>query len=349
MTRAAASSLDKILSAPLPDFDVADLASALRQHYGIEGLLSRISGERDLNFRVDASDGRTFVSKISGLSDTHDEIAFQNGALIHLAARNPSLPVPGVIPARDGRMIVPLERNGRHCLLRVLSYLPGEPVIGHRTSSAQRETLGKLSARLDAGLADYAHPAAERPLIWDLVHFAALRGKLGFVEDDSQRALAGRVFDRFGRVVAPRLPALRRQIIHNDLNQNNILIGRDGSVCGFIDFGDMVRTVLVAEVAIVAAHQLYREDDVLSVMKEIVAGYAKVLPLRDEEIAVLPALVQSRLATRELIVAWRSRTNPAATTSYRNDISKFGWAALARCEALDELEAHDRLAEAARL
>ncbi|RVD37473.1 serine kinase [Mesorhizobium sp. M4A.F.Ca.ET.020.02.1.1] len=348
MTEAAASSLDKVLSAPLPDFQAEDLASALHQHFGIQGSLARISGERDLNFRVDASDGRTFVCKISGIADTYDEIAFQNAALIHLASRDPSLPVPRVVPALDGRVIVPLERNGRPYLLRVLSYLAGEPVIGHRATPAQRTKLGELSARLDVALADYAHPAAERSLIWDLVHFSALSGKLGFVENGSQRALAERVFERFSRVVAPRMPALRRQVIHNDLNQNNILIDRDGDVSGLIDFGDMVRTILVAEVAIAAAHQLYREEDVLSVMREIVAGYAKTLPLRDEEIAVLPVLVQSRLATRELIVAWRSKTKPAATTSYRNDISKLGWAALARCDALDERKAQDCLAEAAR-
>ena len=110
----------------------------------------------------------------------------------------------------------------------------------------------------------------------------------------------------------------------------------------------MIKTIRVAEVAIAAAHLIYREADPLSAMAQVVKGYARVLPLEANEIAALPALIQARLVTRELIVSWRRRANPAATTSYRDDVSRFGWEALARCEALPPTELHARLAEAAR-
>lgn len=347
MSDLAAPALDDALMASLPQLASDELARVLREHFGISGSFARISGERDLNLHVAGADGRDVVFKICGDSDSVEELAFQNAALSHLARTDPALPVPRVVAARDGSTIVAHEHGGQRYLLRVLTYLPGEPALGSTFSRAQRVEIGMLAARLDRALADFDHPGANRAFIWDLVHFASLREKVTFLDTDQRRALAERVLDRFAERVAPLLPALPRQVIHNDLNQNNLLLGPGGSVSGIIDFGDMIRTIRVAEVAIAAAHLIYREADPLSAMAQVAKGYARVLPLEANEVAVLPVLIQARLATRELIVSWRRQANPAATTSYRDDVSRFGWEALARCDALPPAELHARLAEAA--
>jgi hydroxylysine kinase len=346
----AAPALDDALMAPLPQFAGDELAGMLREHFGISGAFTRISGERDLNLHVTCADGRDVVFKICGDSDSAEELAFQNAALTHLARTDPALPVPRVVAARGGSTIVVHEHGGQRYLLRVLTYLPGEPALGSTLSRAQRVEIGMLAARLDRALADFDHPGANRVFIWDLVHFASLREKVAFLDTDQRKALAGRVLDRFAETVAPLLPALPRQVIHNDLNQNNLLLRPlEGAVSGIIDFGDMIRTIRVAEVAIAAAHLLYRETDPMSAMAQVVKGYARVLPLAIDEIAVLPVLIEARLVTRELIVSWRRQANPAATTSYRDDVSRFGWEALARCDALPPAELHARLAEATGL
>lgn len=148
--------------------------------------------------------------------------------------------------------------------------------------------------------------------------------------------------------MAPRLDGLRRQVIHNDLNQHNLLRDPETErVTGIIDFGDAVRTCLVNEVAIGAAHQLYGQDDALAALGDVVTGYAGTLPLTEAEIDALPHLVRTRLLTRELIIAWRRATNPAATTSYRDDVSVLGWAALARLDTVELATAQAALRRAA--
>ena len=67
----------------------------------------------------------------------------------------------------------------------------------------------------------------------------------------------------------------------------------------------------------------------------------------EAEIEILSDLVKMRLLTRELIVAWRSATNPAATTSYRDDVSRLGWAALTLLDETDREPAREALARAA--
>ena len=67
---------------------------------------------------------------------------------------------------------------------------------------------------------------------------------------------------RFGDV-KPRLAGLRHQVIHNDYHLFNVLVAQDDAsrVTGIIDFGDMIRAPLVAEVATAAAYQLRGTDD----------------------------------------------------------------------------------------
>jgi len=350
MTASGTSSLDDTLLAELPAFAGDELADALQQHFGIAGSFRRISGERDLNIHVETADDRGYVFKVSGDSDSPAELAFQNAALIHLARTDPDLPIPRVVPARDGTTIVTHECGGRRALLRVLSYLPGEPALNSALSPAQRMQIGGLAARLDLALTDFDHPGARRTFIWDLVHAARLHEKIRCLDTPLRRELAERVLGRFDAIVAPLLPTLRRQVIHSDLNQNNLLLRpQDGTISGIIDFGDMVRTIQVAEIAIAAAHLLYRETDVLGAMAQVVQGYSQLLPLDAAEIEVLPTLVQARLLTREIIVAWRRRANPAATTSYRDDVSRFGWEALSRCDSLSADYVSDCLHRAARL
>jgi 4-aminobutyrate aminotransferase-like enzyme/Ser/Thr protein kinase RdoA (MazF antagonist) len=343
-----AAALDEALLAGLPAVTPAEAAECLRREFGVEGELTRLSGERDLNFRVDAAAGSRFVLKIAGDGEEEDALAFQNAALIHVAAADPALPVPRLVASRSGATMVRAGIGGSTHLVRLLTYLPGVPALSLPASSAVRREAGLLLARLDRALSDFDHRGADQHFIWDLQHAAALRAKIAFLRDEGQRALATRTLDGFDAHVAPRLASLRRQVIHNDLNQNNLLRDRaSGRITGVIDFGDMVRSCLVNEVAIGAAHQLYGETDVLGAIADVVAGFAEALPLTGLEAELLPDLVKTRLVTRELIVAWRGAANPAATTSYSADVSRLGWAALARLDGIDLTTARSAMAKAA--
>jgi hydroxylysine kinase len=344
--RLDAETLDGPLLAALPAVSTNQATDCLRTNFGITGDLTQISGERDLNFRVDTSDNRRYVLKIASETEDPKGLDFQNAAMMHVAATDPDLPVPRVISSIDGQQITPLAVAGRTYQVRLLTYLPGEPALFRPSSAALRREAGSVIASFDRAIAGFDHPGAGHALIWDLQHFFSLQPKIPFLRSEEQRALATRTFDAFNAVVTPRLGKLRRQVIHNDLNKNNLLCDpATGRVCGIIDFGDMAHSCLVGEVAIAAAHQLYGETDVLAAIGDVVSGYIGVLPLDPAEIDVLFELVKARLLTRELIVAWRGAANPAATTSYRDDVSRFGWEALAHCDAVDRNDALSALSK----
>src|SRR5204863_512689 len=51
------------------------------------------------------------------------------------------------------------------------------------------------------------------------------------------------------------MPNLRQSVIHNDANDNNVLVSEDGeSISGLLDLGDAVHSITVNELAVAAAY-----------------------------------------------------------------------------------------------
>jgi len=329
---------DAVLTARGPKLEPDQIAAVLSRSYGL-GVKSMepLRGERDQNIAVSASDGRRYVLKIANAEEPEQALECQSQALDHIAAVDPSLPVPRLVRTRDGQGILPIAHGDEVFRARLVTYLPGDPAIEHRGTPALRHALGTLAGRLDRALQTFEHPGADVAMIWDLCRASALRDHIRFIVDPAHQAIAGRVMDDFERTAAPAFASLRRQVIHNDLNQNNVVRAGDGAISGIIDFGDMTKTCLINEAAITIAHQSYGEADITAVGAEILAGYTAEFPLEPLETSVLFSLVKMRLLTREIIASWRAATNPGASP-YNADISSLGWAALGR--AL-ELEADD--------
>jgi len=105
---------------------------------------------------------------------------------------------------------------------------------------------------------------------------------------------------------------LRSQVIHNDMNPGNVLVDHADAnrVTGVIDFGDMVFSRLVNDVAVAGAYFCRIEDDPFAEVVEFLEAYTDVLPLTQDEIAVLPDLILSRHLTTVMITHWRARLYP---------------------------------------
>ena len=324
-----------ILTARVPRLTDSELETLLDQAYGLRGTLRPLSGERDQNLMVTASDGHTYVLKIANAAEPPEALAFQTAALDHIAKVDPELPVPRTVAARNGSAIVSVSHDGAPFSARLVTHLPGEPALGFRTTPAFRRATGRLVGRLDRALSGFHHGGGPSRMIWDLRHAADLADRIPLIADPDRRALAEQAMADFSRHTLPVLSSLRRQVVHNDAHQNNIMRDpRSGAITGLIDFGDMVETQLVNEVAIAAAHQLYGEPDLLGVVGQFLSAFTAEMPLERREVAVLFGLIKTRLAMREIIVAWRTAM-AGGVSPYRTDISELGWEALGRAFAID--------------
>jgi len=320
----------------------ADEAGELARHlFGIRAAapLVRFATEKDDTFRIDAADGRRYVLKIANPEEGVAEIELQLKALQHIARAAPELPVPRVYPDGEGNSLPEItDRTGQRRRVRLLSFLDGTPfdrVIS--TTAAQRAQIGAVLARLRLALADFRHEAESRVLAWDVQHLMTLEPLLAGIADAnaSQRTLLADALARYAEVVAPRIPHLRAQVLHNDFNQSNVVVAPDSPqfVSGVIDFGDIVRTAIAIDVSTALIGQLPREEDLppeadlFATGRDLLRGYLQVADLTEEELALIPHLTMGRVIARTVLTLWRARMFPDNATYILRNTGP-GWAQL---------------------
>ena len=141
---------------------------------------------------------------------------------------------------------------------------------------------------------------------------ASLQDLLVYVEDQGLKRITAQALQRFISQVKPTLETLRTQVIYNDMNLGNVLMDKQqpDRISGLIDFGDMVRSPLIIDLAVAAAYQLGADDDPLASALPMIAGYHAVRPLQETEMKLLTDLIKTRLVTSLLIGSYRSSLFP---------------------------------------
>lgn len=295
----------QLLSLPPPRMDAGDLARLVADHWGIEGAWTALTSERDLNHRLDAG-GSCFTVKLSNPAEPAAMTDFQTRALLHTEATDPRLPIPRIVPTRDGQPIL-FTATGA---LRLLTWCPGTPVARIPRSAALSRAIGAATARLTNALARFDHPAAEHVLLWDIRQFPRLAPLLPALPADLRPGMAA-FLDRFETRIGPALGRLPFQVVHADFNPHNLLADpeRPDGLTGILDFGDMVRSHRVCDLATAASYQIDPADP-LGLLGPLLAAYHDRLPLSEAEILLLPDLITARMLTTLTISAWRAARYP---------------------------------------
>jgi 4-aminobutyrate aminotransferase-like enzyme/Ser/Thr protein kinase RdoA (MazF antagonist) len=319
-----------------PDVPAALAADLAARVFGVHGTATPLPSERDRNHLITAADGGRFVLKIANASDDPAVIDLQNAALAHVGARTATVRVARVCPTLAGEPVAAITGlDGATHLVRLLSWIPGRVLarVSPHTP-ALLQSLGAAVAEVDRALLDFEHAAARRALKWDLARAGWAREYLDAVPDAHRRGIATRVLDAFDTRVQPQLALLRAGVIYNDGNDHNVLVDGPGPldqrVVGLIDFGDLVHSNLVADLAIAAAYALLDKPDPVEAVAHVAAGFHSVLPLEEEEIEVLDTLVRTRLAVSVVNAAWQRRSSPG--NEYLTISEQPAWDALERLE-----------------
>lgn len=299
--------IQKMLTSTPPAFSADQAVSIAARHFGIHGKTWPLVSERDQNFRLEADGGHRYTLKISNQAEQLQVIDFQNRALLYVEKQEGSLPLPRVIPTLDGKLHCSVEHKGKTHFVRVLSWLDGMLLDDAVINAALANRLGRLLAHLGLALKDFDHPGSNPPSLWDMKRAAGLRDLLPCIEDPGLGQLISQTLDRFVSAVKPTLDTLRTQVIHSDMNLANVLVDKTepNRIVGLIDFGDMVKSPLIIDLAVAAAYQLSDGDDPLSGALPMIAGYHAVCPLQDREMELLTDLIRTRLVTSLLVGSYR--------------------------------------------
>ena len=218
--------------------------------------------------------------------------------MLHIDAKKPDFPFPKIIKTLHGTTdTVYIDSHKQARKVRLLAW-----VAGRLWSSVNpqlddlRYSLGEKCGEITHVLADFKHSFAQRAFEWDIAQAQWTYDHLHLFNTEQKACLTyfTTQFEGFKK----QYHALRKSVIHNDANDNNIVVSGDlatPSVLAVIDYGDAIYSQTINDIAVTLAYAIMEHPDPLAAALPLVAGYHQKYPLQAEELALLYTLVAMRL------------------------------------------------------
>src|SRR3954471_7597120 len=314
--------MDVILHAPT--LTAADAVELSRRLFGLEAEATPLASERDQNFLLQTGAGDRFVLKVANATEERALLEAQNAAMAHVARLTTMC--PRGIPTPGGEALAQTtSRAGTRHYVRLVTWIPGVPLGSLAEQPPELlESLGAAVGELDRALQGFDHPAIHREFHWDLARgLSVCREIAPSIADPSMRALVTSLLDRIEARDAPRFARLRRAAMHNDPNDYNVIVnlppegvelppegGSYKSISGIIDFGDIVYSYAIADLAIAIAYAVLEKADPLAAAVAVVRGYQRQRALDDDEVAAVFGLLLLRLCTSVCLAVRQQQQRP---------------------------------------
>ncbi|MHC8496275.1 MAG: aminotransferase class III-fold pyridoxal phosphate-dependent enzyme [Actinomycetes bacterium] len=276
----------------------------VRTHFvallGENPTITALPGERDKNFGVSGR-GVKAILKICSPEDL-EHLQLQDRAL-----RSLSLPSSPKVLHEE---IVTLDSGA---LVRLVSWLDGSLWAESDLDDVRRFGLGQSVAELDRGLSQLELDRDEKTILqqtfrWNMMQATDLLDEVDLVVDFRIREICRQELTVFVTELLPILESLPFQMIHNDANERNIIVGDD--TIGLIDFGDIVFAPRIVGLATAMAYAAIGLHDPIPDVIPVLRGYNQVTPLTTEEAGLIWPLVRIRLVMSIINAAVQSSSNP---------------------------------------
>ena len=328
----------EIVFQPNPNFTSKEATRLAEELFGITASARELPSERDQNFLLTNREGKKYILKIANPGEEKDLLDFQNKAIERISSQGESEIVPTLLSTKEGETIEEVEKEKEKYYIRLLTFLPGK-TLANVTPRTQPlfYSLGNLIGRVDKALTGFSHPAGKRALKWDTKHAVWIKVYVKHIDDAEKRGIVEYFLSAFETRVVPAFPDLRTSVIHNDGNDHNILVDDSDPSCpratGIIDFGDMVETYTIFELAHTIAYAIVNIDDPLKAAVQVARGYHEVFPLAELEIELLYWLVCIRLCVSATNAAYQKTLEP--NNEYLVISEKPAWEALEKLYKID--------------
>ncbi len=272
------------------EFSNSELESILFELYNLDATATLIYGELDFNYKVTATDGTHFLLKISGVNTSQKGLSQQQDLLHYLAETSNKHPTPKPIKTTQGALVTTfLDSNQEQREVCLISWIDGR--LWNRVNPITvglRAHLGKVAGSLTNSLKQITFTIAKPNFDWDNAQGLWTKKHLDLWNPE-QRKIIGYFISGFEAELTA-YKTLRTQLIHNDLNDNNIFVSTDvlnPEVTGIIDFGDAVNTQTINDLAICCSYVMTGFVDPLDAILPVIAGYNKTFKLEERELAHL--------------------------------------------------------------
>jgi len=320
-----------------------NIKNILQKLYGIETIdCKKMAGYDSINYAIKTVDNQKYVLKLHVSGSNLDFINAENEMMLWTAK---SFEFESSVPHFSKNNLLLDVAENHHC--RLLTFLEGEFLAETKKTTSLLTSFGIFLAKLVLSLKDFNHLAIKgEESKWDLQHVLMSEKYLNDITNPSRRKLAQYFYLQHRENVMPHVYDLRKQIIHGDANDWNVLV-KEGQVSGIIDFGDACYSHLINDVAIAAAYIAFEQKDPIESIAHFVAAYHKVNPLEKLELELLYYLIANRLTVSVCNSAYSRKLNPE--NEYISVSEKFAWETLEKWISINPIKAKNSFLDAVEI
>lgn len=265
--------------------------------YNIKGEASILPGELDANFKIKVDGKSSYILKISSENTNIDELDFQVKILNHISNKNTNTLAPECIANKKGFYISEYLLDNKKYKVRLLTWIHGRiwNTVNPKLNGL-RFTLGEKNGCITNLLIDFNHPFSKRVFDWDVAQVSWTKKYLHLFNSDEKKIVS--YFLNQFKSFESEYQKLRKSVVHNDANDNNILVSENltaPKVTTIIDYGDAIKTQIINDLAITCAYSIMNTEDPLEASLATVKGYHSAFKLLEKELAFLYILIGIRL------------------------------------------------------
>ncbi|KAK9728304.1 Phosphotransferase enzyme family [Popillia japonica] len=350
-----------------PQLTLDQAKQLVTKYYGFEcESIVELDGYDDKNFKVtvrgnhEQDKNEHYVLKILNSLDsrTVDFIEAQNVLLLYLFNKNIPCSVPQPTITKSYYAVVQLE-SGKH-IVRLMNFFTGVTLL--RAPNPPDNIfceIGTFAANLDNIMKKFYHPVydshktlwmlncvpelkkflfaiEDHPVydshktLWMLNCVPELKKFLFAIEDREKRSFLEDIIDEFGNKVLTNVDKLEKGMIHGDINEQNIIVERNGEEWHFksiLDFGDSQYSCYLFELAITMAYAIILKQN-MDIGGYVIRGYEKVRKIPEEEFNLLKICIEARICQSLTMGAYTNTLDPNNAyilTAYILTTAKPGW------------------------
>ena len=296
--------MSSVFTTPPPSFSNGEALSFLKSKFDISGTLGRLPSDRDQVFHVQG-DADSYILKIYNSAEKTSVIELQDAAATHIMKNDKSLLVPKSL--QKPRFI---KKQDVPYYLRLMPYYAGSFLNEKNLQTSDYFALGEFIGRLTKALEQFSHEGANRSFLWDSARTDLIKGYLSYVSSKNDRDILNYFLHDFEINAQPVLSGLKRSVIHNDANDNNIILDDNNNITGIIDLGDMVFSNRCVEIATCMAYVAILEDSTYESLQSLLMGYLSLIDLNKKEIHCILHIMCNRLCISVIMASWRRTLYP---------------------------------------
>ena len=295
-----------VFDTPLPNFSNNEIKDILFSHYKIKANSKLLFSDRDQNFLIIDSFAKKYILKISNSSESIDYLKLQSQTTLLIQSNDSDLRVPNLIDD-----IKSIKKDGIIYFIRLLKFIEGKFLKDIILNDDSYFKLGEFLGRLDISLDQVNHKFKNTNFYWDVRTIDLIKSRLTFIDNENDKKTIRYFLDAYKSNVEINDLKLRKMFIHNDGNDQNILVDRKGNFNGIIDFGDMVYSYQVAEPAVCMAYVALGKSESYRPMANVLKGYHSKFPLKNIELEAAIYISCIRLCISVTMAAWRTELFPS--------------------------------------